>query len=210
MKRFILALKLVLIVGITNAQEGVLDANELVFKDGYDALMSGQSLKALNIFEEQIFEHKNLDAVPYYKTAACAVTEKEDPTLKKLTRAAQMAKRADKPWGSLLSKKDFNAAQETMERKASNGNAVAQYSLGVTYYYGLVTKKNPGLAFKYLKMAADQGLYCAKFGLGTCYAEGKGVEKDLDKAVELIEAAIEVNPRKNQKNYLKKLKRKMD
>ncbi len=181
---------------------------ELQFKDGYDALLSGNTEKALRIFEIEIFENENYDAVPYYRTAYCASSEENSPSQKKINKAAKLARKAGNYWGASQTKKDFKKAMPLIREKANKGNAIAQYTLGAAYYFGIALKKNHDLAFEYLKLASDQGLSCAKFGLGTLYAEGQGVEKNLEKGIALIEESIQSSSRKFQTKYLKKLKKR--
>lgn len=191
------------------AQYNTFSDAELKFTDGYNKLLEGDAKSALEIFEKEVFENKNHVAVPYYKTAACGVSNKEAPSANKLARAFAKARKDKNSWASaLLKKKSFKKHEASITKKANDGNVVAQVELSGAYIHGLVTDKNPDLAFKYMKMAADQGLSCAKFGLGTLYAEGIGVEVDYDKAEELMVASSELNPRKEKTKYLKKFRKK--
>ena len=91
MKDSIILFMLILLGFVLGAQDAAFSENELKFMDGYKALLNGDPKKALEVFEYEIFKNKNYDAVPYYRTAACAVTEKEAPNHRKLYKASQKA-----------------------------------------------------------------------------------------------------------------------
>ncbi len=74
------------------------------------------------------------------------------------------------------------------QRAAKQGDAEAQYNLGVCYalcYFGDKVENNNlnKAAFWYTK-SAEQGNVFAQYNLGICYFYGHGVEKDLNKAFE--------------------------
>ena len=70
-----------------------------------------------------------------------------------------------------------NTFQET-KAKAEQGDAAAQFNLGVTYSDGRGVVKNEVEAVKWYRKAADQGYAAAQFNLGFMYANGEGVVKD--------------------------------
>lgn len=41
-------------------------------------------------------------------------------------------------------------------------------------------------AYKWYKMAADQGNHLGQYKLALCYKDGIGIERDIDKAIELL------------------------
>ena|SRR3990170_4178951 len=61
----------------------------------------------------------------------------------------------------------------TQCRKAADqGDAEAQYSLGIAYAEGRGVPQDSAEALKWLREAADQGLGLAQCVLGHCYQEG--------------------------------------
>ena len=64
------------------------------------------------------------------------------------------------------------------EAKAKQGDAGAQYNLGLMYANGQGVVKNEVEAVKWYRKAADQGNAKAQHNLGVCYAFGQGVVKD--------------------------------
>lgn len=67
--------------------------------------------------------------------------------------------------------------------KAEQGDAQAQFSLGMMYRKGLGVPKNCANAFKWLKKAAEQGHSNAQILLGTMYDSGEGVEQNQQEAL---------------------------
>lgn len=70
-----------------------------------------------------------------------------------------------------------------IKQKAEQGNAKAQYELGVMYYYGEgVLKKDEIKAVYWYQKAAKQGDADGQYELGYMYYYGNGVSKDYKKA----------------------------
>ncbi|WP_425537028.1 tetratricopeptide repeat protein, partial [Klebsiella pneumoniae] len=67
---------------------------------------------------------------------------------------------------------------------ADQGDATAQYYLGVAYATGKGVKQNNQAAVQWYQKAADQGDAKAQFLLGVAYATGEGVRQDNRTAVE--------------------------
>jgi len=72
--------------------------------------------------------------------------------------------------------------QDTLRAKAEQGDADAQYNLGLMYYNGQGVPKDYAEAVKWYRQAADKNNVEACIALGRCYANGRGVPKDLDQA----------------------------
>jgi uncharacterized protein len=62
---------------------------------------------------------------------------------------------------------------------AEQGDAEAQFNLGVCYQEGKGVPQDFAEAVKWFHKAADQGLRPAQMKLGVCYQNGEGVQKDL-------------------------------
>ena len=67
---------------------------------------------------------------------------------------------------------------DTVRQAADQGDAKAQYNLGVMYTNGRRVLKDAAEAVKWYRQAADQGLASAQFSLGVMYSNGRGVLKD--------------------------------
>ena len=72
---------------------------------------------------------------------------------------------------------------------AENGDADAQFSIGVMYAYGLGLEKDEKLAVDWFRKAAERGNAPAQYALGWRYANGFGVEKDEKRAVDWFREA---------------------
>jgi len=81
---------------------------------------------------------------------------------------------------------NYREAVKLWKKAANQGNAVAQYELGVAYTYGGGVKQNYFKAVKWFKKAADQGYAQAQNYLGNMYKHGQGVEQNYVKAKELF------------------------
>jgi len=65
---------------------------------------------------------------------------------------------------------------------AKQGNADAQFGIGVLYNSGSEIEQNSELAFEWFSKAADQGYAGAQFNLGNEYKRGVGLTQDNSKA----------------------------
>ena len=74
---------------------------------------------------------------------------------------------------------------------AEQGNADAQYNLGVIYDTGQGVPQNNKTAVKWYRLAAEQGGSFAQLNLGVMYANGQGVPQDYKTAVKWYRLAAE-------------------
>ena len=74
---------------------------------------------------------------------------------------------------------------------AEQGDANAQYNLGVYYYNGEGVDQNYAEAVKWFRLAAEQGFATAQVILGSCYYNGEGVAYDYTEAVKWVRKAAE-------------------
>jgi clan AA aspartic protease (TIGR02281 family) len=86
---------------------------------------------------------------------------------------------------------DFATALSLFRQLAEQGNAKAQYKIGLMYYSGEGVPRNLAEAAKWFRKAADQGSGGAQHYLGMMYDEGEGVPKDLAEAAKWITKAAE-------------------
>jgi len=73
---------------------------------------------------------------------------------------------------------DFATALREWTPLAKQGNALAQYNLGVMYNEGQGVPQNYKTAVKWYRLSAKQGNTDAQYNLGGMYALGRGVLKD--------------------------------
>ena len=81
-----------------------------------------------------------------------------------------------------LNNGDYATAFKLLKPLAEQGNADAQYNLGLMYYHGEGVRKDDKEAVKWLRKAADQGFAIAQHNLGVMYQNGEGVLQDYKKA----------------------------
>ena len=75
-------------------------------------------------------------------------------------------------------RKDYETAYKLFLPFAEQGDADAQYNLGLSYYTGQGVPQDYKEAVKWWKLAAGQGLEIAQYNLGGMYYQGKGLPKD--------------------------------
>ena len=75
--------------------------------------------------------------------------------------------------------------------KADQGDAQAQYNLGVMYMIGIGVVKDEVEAVEWFRKAADQGDALAQYNLGLMYDNGNGVVKDEVEAVKWYRKAAD-------------------
>jgi TPR repeat protein len=68
------------------------------------------------------------------------------------------------------------------KKSAEQGNADAQFRVGVMYDNGQGVTEDKKQAFHWYKKAAEQGNVSAQFNLGSLYEEGAGVDKNKEEA----------------------------
>jgi len=101
---------------------------------------------------------------------------------------------------------DYATALREMTPFAEQGNAIAQYGLGLIYANGEGIEKNLTEAMKWYRKAAEQGHASAQNNLGVMYDNGKGVEKNLTEAMKWYRKAAE----QGNENALNNLNEKRD
>ncbi len=68
--------------------------------------------------------------------------------------------------------------QQELRRAAAQGDADAQYKLGIAYYHGEGVPEDEVEAVKWYRKAAEQGHAEAQYRLGLAYVDGEGVPWD--------------------------------
>lgn len=77
---------------------------------------------------------------------------------------------------------DYANALRIFRTLAQEGDAIAQFNLGVMLDFGQGSAPDPPQAVSWYRKAAAQGHGAAQFNLGGMYLEGLGVSKDLPRA----------------------------
>jgi TPR repeat protein len=67
---------------------------------------------------------------------------------------------------------------QEMRAKAEQGDAEAQFDLGMSYFYGRGAKQDDREAARWIRRAADKGFPSAQYNLGLMYQDGRGVRRD--------------------------------
>jgi len=77
---------------------------------------------------------------------------------------------------------DYREAEQWLRLAADQGNATAQFNLGLMYVRGQGLPKNYREAERWFRLAADQGDATAQANLGLLYANGYGLPRDYVQA----------------------------
>ncbi len=89
---------------------------------------------------------------------------------------------------------DYGTAWRLLRPLAEQGDAAAQYGLGVMYERGQGVRQNDVEAVKWYRLAAKQGHAEAQSNLGVMYERGQGVMRDHAEAVKWFRlAAVQGN-----------------
>ena len=78
----------------------------------------------------------------------------------------------------------LNPRIKLYQKAANQGNADAQFNLGLTYKEGQEVQQDNKMAAKWYQKAAEQGHVTSQFNLGLLYQDGKGVRQDRTNAKE--------------------------
>ena len=99
-------------------------------------------------------------------------------------------------------RRDAEQSVAKLRHRAEQGDAQAQWELGVFHQVGHFVPEDDAEAVKWYRKAAEQGHPQAQFGLGRAYAAGKGVPQDDAEAVKWYRKAAEQGHKEAQ-NALK-------
>jgi len=86
---------------------------------------------------------------------------------------------------------DFKTAIIIYRTLADQGEASAQFCLGIAYEHGQGVPQNYEEAAKWYRMAAEQGHAFAQFSLGAAYATGQGVPQNYEEAAKWYRMAAD-------------------
>ena len=89
--------------------------------------------------------------------------------------------------------KNNQTADEQLEaivKAGVEGIPVAQYSIGVIFYNGMLkTPRDYTKALEWFKKSAEQGFAVAQLSVGECYMLGQGTSKDYNQAKKWLRKA---------------------
>lgn len=74
---------------------------------------------------------------------------------------------------------------------AESGDTVAQFKVGLAYYYGYAVESMPKEAARWFRRAAEQDCVAAQHMLGVQLRDGNGVDQDVGEALRLLRAAAD-------------------
>src|SRR3977135_3984233 len=104
-------------------------------------------------------------------------------TLVVLSFCALVATAADFSTGlSAYQKGDYETALKEWRPLAEQGEASAQFNLGLMYYEGHGVPQQYGQAAEWFRRAANQDYTKAQYDLGAMYGAGRGVKRDYVEA----------------------------
>ena len=95
---------------------------------------------------------------------------------------------------------DYATALIEWQPLAKQGDADAQYNLGVMYRRGDGVPKNAVEAVRWYRLAANQGVAQAQYNLGLMYDKGEGVPKNTVEAVRWFRLAADQGVARAQYN----------
>ena len=78
---------------------------------------------------------------------------------------------------------DYPSALREWRELAEQGDAKAQFNLGLMYASGQGVAQDDTEAVKWWRLAAEQGLAEAQFDVGLAYHDGLGVDQDYAESV---------------------------
>ena len=84
--------------------------------------------------------------------------------------------------GAARERADYAKELRILRPLAAQGNATAQFNLGVLHDVGQGVARDFAEAAKWYRLAAAQGHAAAQFNLGGMYMDGQGVTQDLARA----------------------------
>ena len=88
--------------------------------------------------------------------------------------------------------RDYASALREFHFHAAKGDSIAQYSIGLMYFYGQGVPQDYTEALKWYRMAARQGDANALFSVARMYNAGMGVPQDYIEALKWFRKAAEL------------------
>lgn len=164
-----------------------------------------RALRYLEVYDQIRYEQIKAeagDAHAMYEYAVWLLNRKDEKSIElgyEWARKSAMAGDADGQalYGTLyFNKQDYNVARTWFDKSMLQGNATADYYLGIMKIKGLGTTRRVAQGIEHLRKAAQNGSGMAYFELGRMYQNGDenaGIKPDLKLAVEYIGKAAAQN-----------------
>jgi TPR repeat protein len=92
--------------------------------------------------------------------------------------------------GEAVANGDVHALAE-LQSDSNQGDAIAQYGLGILYSNGLGIKKDDSAADEWYRKSAEQGNDKAQYSLGFNYIKGLGVSKDVPEGIRWLQMSAQ-------------------
>jgi TPR repeat protein len=163
---------------------------ELADEEGYR--------QARELWLKQVERNKNnekvrLNAATFGQRPEIAVAE---PVPKKVQAPNQLeqatSSQADFQAGlAAYNRGDYETAFQLLQPLAEQGDATAQYKLGVMHNFGQGVRLNYHEAMRWYRKAAEQGHHDAQHMVGAMYANGEGVWRDYAEAAKWFRLAAD-------------------
>jgi len=93
--------------------------------------------------------------------------------------------------GDAIASGDYAKALRLIRPLANDGDAAAQYNLGLMYVVGRGAQQDYAAAAVWFQKAAQQGYALAQSNLGVLYRDGRGVPQDNAKAADQGDAVTQ-------------------
>jgi hypothetical protein len=119
--------------------------------------------------------------------------------LAQVTGFASPAPSADDAYAAYQNR-DYATALRLASQLAAEGDARAQFLLGLVYYSGRGVSRNHSEAAKWFRQAADQGEANAQFQLGVIFSQGDGVSQNFAEAAKWFRLAADQGDAQAQYN----------
>ena len=103
-------------------------------------------------------------------------------------------------WYRIAAEQGFAKTEQRIRMSAEQGDAAAQFNLGVMYFNGRGAPQNDTEAVRWYRMAAEQGNGDGQVNLGLMYAYGRSVPQNDTEAVRWFRMAAEQGSVNAQRN----------
>lgn len=163
--------------------------------DGTEKNLAEAFYWAKKVAEDKQAHNKDFFNLGLYFFNGTGCTENFDEAIKWFKKAADSGyTQAYSALGGVYDyQKKYSESNKYYKMAYEKGDKYAASQLGWNYYAGNGVKQNYEEAYKYFRYVADNNMPEGYNGLSYLYMYGLGVNKDLDKAMAMIDKAIEIS-----------------
>lgn len=163
--------------------------------DGTEKNLAEAFYWAKKVAEDKQAQNKDFFNLGLYFFNGTGCTENFDEAIKWFKKAADSGyTQAYSALGGVYDyQKKYSESNKYYKMAYEKGDKYAASQLGWNYYTGNGVKQNYEEAYKYFRYVADNNMPEGYNGLSYLYMYGLGVNKDLDKAMAMIDKAIEIS-----------------